>query len=65
MTEITEVWRRHCSRDAPGKIVGVVLTGTPSGTGFFREPKAALRPGDVVEIEVEGIRLISNPAVAG
>ena len=43
----------------------VVLTGTPSGTGFFREPKVALHPGDVVEVEVEGVGLISNPVVAG
>jgi 2-keto-4-pentenoate hydratase/2-oxohepta-3-ene-1,7-dioic acid hydratase in catechol pathway len=43
----------------------IVLTGTPSGTGFFREPKVALRPGDVVEVEIEGVGILSNPVVAG
>ena len=43
----------------------IILTGTPSGTGFFREPKVALAPGDVVEVEVEGVGLLSNPVVAG
>jgi acylpyruvate hydrolase len=43
----------------------LVLTGTPSGTGFFREPKVALRAGDVVEVEVEGIGMLANPVTAG
>jgi 2-keto-4-pentenoate hydratase/2-oxohepta-3-ene-1,7-dioic acid hydratase in catechol pathway len=43
----------------------IVLTGTPSGTGFFREPKVALHPGDAVEVEIEGIGILSNPVVAG
>jgi 2-keto-4-pentenoate hydratase/2-oxohepta-3-ene-1,7-dioic acid hydratase in catechol pathway len=42
----------------------VILTGTPPGVGFFREPKVALAPGDVVEVEVEGVGLLRNP-VAG
>jgi 2-keto-4-pentenoate hydratase/2-oxohepta-3-ene-1,7-dioic acid hydratase in catechol pathway len=43
----------------------ILLTGTPSGTGFFREPKVALRAGDVVEVEVEGIGTLANPVTAG
>lgn len=43
----------------------IVLTGTPSGTGFFREPRIALQPGDVVDVEIEGIGNLSNPVVAG
>ena len=43
----------------------VILTGTPSGTGFFRDPKVTLRPGDVVEVEVEQIGTLSNPVVSG
>lgn len=38
----------------------LILTGTPEGVGFFREPKVALRDGDVVEVEVEGIGVLSN-----
>ncbi|HFE54067.1 MAG TPA: FAA hydrolase family protein [Bacteroidetes bacterium] len=35
----------------------VILTGTPAGTG-------PLRPGDVVEAEIEGIGVLSNTVVA-
>ena len=42
----------------------LLLTGTPSGVGWARDPKVSLRPGDVVEIEVEGIGVLSNPVVA-
>jgi len=33
----------------------VILTGTPAGCGDFREPRVSLVPGDVVEIEVQGL----------
>lgn len=33
----------------------VVLTGTPGGVGRARDPQVFLKPGDVVEVEVEGI----------
>lgn len=39
----------------PGDIIS---TGTPSGVG-------PLRPGDVVEIEVEGVGTLTNPVVEG
>ena len=39
----------------------VIVTGTPSGVGFARDPKIYLKPGDICEIEVEGIGLLSNP----
>jgi 2-keto-4-pentenoate hydratase/2-oxohepta-3-ene-1,7-dioic acid hydratase in catechol pathway len=42
----------------------LILTGTPSGVGWAREPKLALAAGDIVEIEVEGIGTLSNPVVA-
>ena len=38
----------------------LILTGTPEGVGVFREPKIALQPGDVVEIEVEGVGVLRN-----
>ena len=38
----------------------LILTGTPEGVGVFREPKVALAPGDVVEIEIEGIGVLRN-----
>ncbi|HVM68588.1 MAG TPA: fumarylacetoacetate hydrolase family protein [Gaiellaceae bacterium] len=42
----------------------LILTGTPEGVGFFRDPKLPLRDGDVVEIEVEGVGVLRNPVVA-
>jgi 2-keto-4-pentenoate hydratase/2-oxohepta-3-ene-1,7-dioic acid hydratase in catechol pathway len=38
----------------------VIATGTPSGVGFARTPPEFLKPGDLVECEVEGIGTISN-----
>jgi 2-keto-4-pentenoate hydratase/2-oxohepta-3-ene-1,7-dioic acid hydratase in catechol pathway len=39
----------------------LILTGTPEGVGVFREPKIALKSGDLVEVEVEGIGVLRNP----
>jgi 2-keto-4-pentenoate hydratase/2-oxohepta-3-ene-1,7-dioic acid hydratase in catechol pathway len=38
----------------------VVITGTPSGVGFARTPQEFLRPGDVLETEIEGIGVLRN-----
>jgi 2-keto-4-pentenoate hydratase/2-oxohepta-3-ene-1,7-dioic acid hydratase in catechol pathway len=42
----------------------VIATGTPSGVGFARTPPEFLKPGDVVECEVEGIGTIRNRVAA-
>jgi 2-keto-4-pentenoate hydratase/2-oxohepta-3-ene-1,7-dioic acid hydratase in catechol pathway len=42
----------------------LILTGTPGGIGWSRSPRVSLRPGDVVEVEVEGIGVLRNPVVA-
>lgn len=42
----------------------VIMTGTPSGVGSARKPPVFLRPGDVVEIEIEGIGVLRNPVAA-
>jgi acylpyruvate hydrolase len=41
----------------------VILTGTPAGVGYARDPKVALTDGDVVEVVVEGIGTLRNPVV--
>jgi 2-keto-4-pentenoate hydratase/2-oxohepta-3-ene-1,7-dioic acid hydratase in catechol pathway len=41
----------------------LILTGTPAGVGFMREPPEFLRDGDVVEAEIEGIGVLRNPVV--
>ncbi|MFJ9369991.1 fumarylacetoacetate hydrolase family protein [Nocardia sp. NPDC101769] len=38
----------------------LVLTGTPGGVGIAADPPRYLRPGDVVETEIEGIGLLRN-----
>ncbi len=42
----------------------IIATGTPSGVGFARKPPVFLRPGDVVECEIDGIGTIRNRFVA-
>lgn len=42
----------------------LILTGTPPGVGWARDPRVSLQPGDVVEVEVEGIGILRNPVVA-
>jgi 2-keto-4-pentenoate hydratase/2-oxohepta-3-ene-1,7-dioic acid hydratase in catechol pathway len=39
----------------------VIVTGTPSGVGVFREPPVFLRPGDLVRVQVEKIGTLANP----
>lgn len=45
---------------APGDIL---CTGTPEGVGYAREPQWLLQPGDVVEVEVDRLGVLSNPIV--
>jgi 2-keto-4-pentenoate hydratase/2-oxohepta-3-ene-1,7-dioic acid hydratase in catechol pathway len=42
----------------------VIATGTPPGVGFARTPPVFLKPGDVMEVEVEGLGVLSNPLAA-
>jgi 2-keto-4-pentenoate hydratase/2-oxohepta-3-ene-1,7-dioic acid hydratase in catechol pathway len=46
------------TRLSPGD---VIATGTPSGAGYKRAPPRFLVPGDVVEVEVDGVGILSNP----
>ena len=41
----------------------VIATGTPAGVGFTRKPPVFLKPGDLVEVEIENIGVLSNPVV--
>jgi 2-keto-4-pentenoate hydratase/2-oxohepta-3-ene-1,7-dioic acid hydratase in catechol pathway len=55
----------HASRAITLEPGDVVTTGTPAGCGTFRDPPLWLRPGDVVEVAVEGVGVLTNPVVAG
>ncbi len=41
----------------------VIATGSPEGNGVMSKPVATLDVGDVVEVEVSGLGLLSNPVV--
>jgi len=41
----------------------VILTGTPAGVGVYRNPQEFLKPGDVIESEIEGIGILKNTIV--
>ena len=43
----------------------LVFTGTPSGVGFARKPPVFLKPGDVVEVEIDKLGVLGNPVVQG
>jgi 2-keto-4-pentenoate hydratase/2-oxohepta-3-ene-1,7-dioic acid hydratase in catechol pathway len=43
----------------------VIATGTPAGVGFARTPPVFLKPGDVVEVEVERLGVLRNTVAAG
>jgi 2-keto-4-pentenoate hydratase/2-oxohepta-3-ene-1,7-dioic acid hydratase in catechol pathway len=42
----------------------VLVMGTPGGVGVARSPQVWMKAGDVCEVEIEGIGLLSNPIVA-
>ena len=43
----------------------VILTGTPAGVGMGRKPPEWLKPGDVMELEIERIGVLRNPIEKG
>lgn len=43
---------------SPGDIL---VTGTPSGVGLARKPPLWMKHGDICEVEIEGIGILSNP----
>jgi acylpyruvate hydrolase len=53
----------HISKVMTLEIGDVISTGTPGGVGFVRNPQVFMKPGDVVEIELEGIGVLRNPVV--
>ncbi|AMV37525.1 fumarylacetoacetate hydrolase family protein [Planctomyces sp. SH-PL62] len=46
---------------APGDLI---FTGTPPGVGMARKPPRWLKPGDVAEVEIDGLGTLQNPVVA-
>lgn len=42
----------------------VIATGTPPGVGFARKPPVFLQHGDVMEVEIEKLGVLTSPIVA-
>ncbi len=55
----------YASRYITLEVGDVITTGTPAGVGCFMQPQRWLEPGDLVEVQVDGIGRLSNPVVAG
>ncbi|WP_145194115.1 fumarylacetoacetate hydrolase family protein [Planctomycetes bacterium Poly30] len=45
----------------PGDLIS---TGTPPGVGFAHKPPIYIQPGDLMEVEVEGLGVLRNKAVS-
>ena len=57
VAELIAIVSREVTLD-PGD---VIVTGTPSGVGVFREPPVFIEPGDLVRVEVERIGSLTSP----
>ncbi|MDR3521920.1 MAG: fumarylacetoacetate hydrolase family protein [Acidocella sp.] len=42
----------------------VIVTGTPGGVGARRTPPLWMKPGDVVEVEIENVGVLRNQIIA-
>jgi len=51
---------RHLSRGRTLRPGTVIMSGTPSGVGYFMKPQAFLKNGDIVEVEISEIGKIRN-----
>ena len=55
----------YCSDWTPLVAGDVISTGTPEGVGFARKPPLWMKPGDVVEGEIDGgVGVLRNPIIA-
>ena len=51
----------YVSRALPWEAGDILVTGTPGGVGFKRNPPVFLKPGDVAEVEISMIGTLINP----
>jgi acylpyruvate hydrolase len=42
----------------------VIATGTPAGVGFARKPPVFLKPGDEMQVIIEGVDGVNNPVIS-
>ena len=53
----------YISRVMTLEVGDVIATGTPGGVGFARTPPVFMKPGDIVEIDIERIGTLRNSVV--
>ncbi len=53
----------YVSRVCTLKPGDVLFTGTPPGVGMARDPRVFLKPGDLVEVEIEKLGVLANPVI--
>lgn len=53
----------YLSRIMTLEVGDLIFTGTPPGVGMARKPPVYLQPGDVVEVEIDGLGILRNPVV--
>ena len=54
----------HLSKFCTLRPGDLIFTGTPPGVGAARDPQVFLKPGDLVEIEIENLGILRNPVVS-
>lgn len=54
----------YCSTFTQLEPGDVIVTGTPGGVGAKRKPPLWMKPGDVVEVEIDGLAILRNPVIA-
>jgi 2-keto-4-pentenoate hydratase/2-oxohepta-3-ene-1,7-dioic acid hydratase in catechol pathway len=42
----------------------VIVTGTPGGVGARRDPPVWMKPGDLIEVDIDKIGVLANPIAA-
>jgi 2-keto-4-pentenoate hydratase/2-oxohepta-3-ene-1,7-dioic acid hydratase in catechol pathway len=54
----------YISRYIPLEPGDFIATGTPEGVILGRDPKVWMRPGDIVEVEIQGLGRLTTPLAA-